>query len=175
MKMTRLLIAMLLVVSASVSQAADLPVLIVTESGYRWMIADANGMPVLYEFSQVIVLGKPSGKPGPGPVPDAEVTKQVRDWVIDLKPEAMADLAAVKAAFLQTQEMTEGVDPKLTTIGEVEGVLSALLQQSITNKAAWGVFAGKVDALCVSLQKSGRIKTAADYGKVIAEIARALP
>ena len=36
------------------------PVLIITDGGYAWMIVGADGKPVLYEFSQVIVLGKPS-------------------------------------------------------------------------------------------------------------------
>lgn len=149
-----------------------LPVLIVTDNGYSWMIQDANGKPVVYEFAQVIVLGKPTTFPQPPTASTFGLEAPIRKLIVNLSPTSRLDLPAVLKGINDTVDMTKA--NRFKTTGEVEAVAAALMGAAIKDKAGWGPVAIAIDEALVKLQKDGKIKTVADYGQALSEIAKAL-
>ena len=168
----------LVILLCGVVHAADpaLPVLIVSESGYSWMIADSNGKPVLYEFSQVIVLGKPTVVTPKTPPTfsfiDPSLVLTLRGLMAALSASGRADLPDVVKGVKDTSDMA--IAGKFKTLGEVEAVASALLRAAIKDKAAWAPIATAIDESLVKMQADGRIVTPADYGKALADLVKVL-
>ena len=168
----KLLPLLLIAMSVQVSSAAPPElVLIVTDKGYAWMTQDENGEVAVFKFSQVIVLGKPSG-PLPQPTPGFGLEAPIRKLVAGLSESGKADLPAVRKGITDTAGMIAA--DKLKTLGEVEAVTSALLKAAIKDKVSWAPIAIAIDEALVKLQADKRIVTPADYGKALAEIARAM-
>lgn len=165
-------------ICGAVAHAADpaLPVLIISEKGYAWMISDSNGKPVLYEFSQVIVLGKP-GTVTPQVPPtfsflEPSLVLKLDGFMTGLSATGRADLPAVVHGVKDTSDMA--IAGKFKTLGEVEAVAAALLRAAIKDKAAWAPIATAIDEALVKLQADGKIVTPADYGKALADLAKVL-
>lgn len=154
--------------------AADrvLPILLVSDSGYSWMIQDEDGTPVVYKFSQVVVLGKPTGPGVPPSTPEFGLTAQATTWLTAVTDKS--EVAVVKKALTDVVTMIS-VKGKLKTTGEVEAVTGALLVNSIKNKAVWGSFAGSLNQAMIQLQNDKRIVTPDDYGRAISEVLKAFP
>ena len=171
----RLPLILLFLLSSVISAAEpSLPILIISDNGYAWMIQDSNGKPVLYEFSQVIVLGKP-GTPVPTPVPPTStfgLEAPIRKLIASLSPTGRLDLPAVLKGITDTAAMAK--DGKFRTTGEVEAVAAALMKSAIKDRVSWQPIAIAIDEALVSLQKDGKIKSVSDYGLALSEIARAM-
>lgn len=148
-----------------------LPVLIITDKGYSWMIVGNDGKPTLYEFSQVIVLGKPTITP-PSGGSSFGLESAIKPLIANLPPSGKADLPAVLQGVKDTSDMA--IAGKFKTLGEVEAVAAALLRVAIKDKASWGPVALAIDDALVKLQKDGKIVTPTDYGKALAELVKAL-
>ncbi|CAB4176389.1 hypothetical protein UFOVP991_24 [uncultured Caudovirales phage] len=165
---------LLLWLCSSFSLAADpaLPILIVSDNGYAWMIQDSNGKPVIYEFAHVIVLGKPATLPQPPSTSVFGLEAPIRKLITGLSPTSRLDLPAVLKGVNDTVEMVKA--NRFKTTGEVEAVAAALIGAAIKDKVGWGPVAIAIDEALVKLQKDGKIKTVADYGLALSEIAKAL-
>lgn len=165
---------LLLLLFSSFSLAADpaLPVLIVSDNGYAWMIQDSNGKPVIYEFAQVIVIGKPTTFPQPPTTSVFGLEAPIRTLIAKLSPTSRLDLPAVLKGINDTVEMAR--NNRFKTTGEVEAVAAALMGAAIKDKAGWGPVAIAIDEALVKLQKDGKIKSVSDYGQALSEIAKAL-
>lgn len=137
------------------------------------MIQGDDGTPIVYKFSQVVVIGKPVGgvPVPPTTVPEFGLAPQVPTWLATVTDKA--DLPAIKAALQQT--VTSSASGKLKTLGEVEAVTGALLGNSIKNTAAWSKFGGSLNQALVQLQSDKKIVTPADYGRALNEVLKALP
>lgn len=170
---TTLTLCLMLVCSVISAAEPTLPVLIVSDNGYAWMIQDSNGKPVIYEFAQVIVIGKPTTFPPTPPVTSVfGLEAPIRKLIANLSPVSRDDLPAVLKGINDTVGMVKA--NRFKTTGEVEAVAAALMGAAIKDKAGWGPVAIAIDEALVKLQKDGKIKTVADYGQALSEIARAL-
>ena len=170
--MFRLCLCLCLLPFTILASEPPLPVLIVSDTGYTWMIQDAKGKPVIYEFSQVIVLGKSPTSPPVPPVSGFGLDAIIRKQVAELSPTGKMDLPGIIKGLNYTIEMIKANSFKTT--GEVEAVAAALMTAEIKDKADWKVLGTATDEALVKLQKSGKIKTVTDYGQALAEIAKAL-
>lgn len=162
----------LLCLSCSTFAAEQLPILIVSDSGYSWMIQGEDGTPIVYKFSQVVVIGKPTQPIPPTTNSEFGISTQVANWLATASDKS--DLIAIKNAL--TEVVTMASTPgKLKTLGEVEVVTGALLATSIKNKAAWAEFGKNLNQTLILLQANKKIQTPADYGRAINEVIKALP
>lgn len=162
---------------ASIASAAELPILIVSENGYAWMIQDETGKPVLYQFSQVIVLGKPSVKPKPIPDPvpsEFGLETQAKAWMLTVPDGARSNTAAIAKALTDNAALGKG--GQFSTIGEMEAALGVLLGATITDKPAWAGFGASLQASLSTLKSPtvAKIKTPADLGRALLEVARGM-
>lgn len=166
------LILFLLLLPGSLQAADQLPVLVISPTGYAWMIQGENG-PVLYKFSQVVILGQPTGgTPNDNAFGLVEKTKT---W-LDAVPNAAKSIAQVEAIAKAFEDVAEMVKSgKLQTLGSVEAATLALLEQTIQNKAAWSTFGSNLNKNLIELQTvSKKIVTPADYAKALLEVAKGL-
>ena len=145
-------------------------VLIISEKGYAFLSVDANGKAVLVEFSQVIVLGKPT-TPLP-PTAGYGLEAPIRKLINNLPTSARKDLDAVRKGIAETVAMTKA--DKFKTLGEVEAVAAALMQAAITDRTGWKEFAVAIDTALVKLQTDKVITTPRQYGEALNEIVKAL-
>jgi hypothetical protein len=162
-----------LLANSALSAEPVLPTLIISDSGYHWLIQGTDGSPLLYKFANVVVIGKPTqGVPAPPTASEFGLTPKVSTWLDSVSDKA--DLVAVKEAINQAATMASSPG-KLKTLGEVEAVAGALLSTAIKNKTAWGVFGSNLNKELVQLQTDKKITTPADYGRALLEISKALP
>lgn len=163
-----------LLLTASAYAEPVLPILIVSDSGYAWMIQGEDGLPIIYKFSQVVVIGKPTqGVPPVTPKPaEFGLAAQIPGWLSSVSDKS--DLPAIKKALTEVTTMSLSPE-KLKTLGEVEAVTGALLSSAISQKAVWGVFGANLNKALVQLQADKKIITPADYGRALTEVVKALP
>lgn len=161
---------------ATVSTAADLPILIVSDNGYAWMIQDADGKPVLYQFSQVIILGKPSKPPTQPPVvtPEFGLEAQARAWMVTVPAASWPNSTAIAKAITDAAAMAKA--GKFQTIGEMEAALGAMLTVAIRDKEAWSGFGASLQATLSTLKAPNvaKIKTPDDLARALIEVARGM-
>lgn len=168
------LFVLLLLFFPSYLFAADstLPVLIVSDNGtYFWMIQGGDGKPVIYEFSQVIRIGKTSA-PIPPVASEFGIDTPLRKLLAEMSASGKRDMEAVRKAITDTSTMA--ASGKFKTLGEVEAVASAMIVAAINDKESWRPVATFIDESLVKLQTSKKIATPADYGRALAEIAKAM-
>ena len=158
----------------SVLFAADpaLPVLIVSDNGYSWMIQDSNGKPVLYEFAQVIIIGKPTTVPQPPATTPYGLEEPIRKLVQKLSATSKLDLPAVRTGIADTALMAK--EGKFKQLGEVEAVAAALMKAAIKDKDGWKELAVAIDTSLVKLQRDGKITTPGQYANALYEIMNAM-
>lgn len=164
------------VMLASAAMAADLPILIVSDNGYAWMIQDTDGKPVLYQFSQVIVLGKPTKPPLPPVIVPSEfgLDAQAKAWMLTVPDGAKANATAIAKALTDSATMAKA--GKFNTIGEMEAALGAMLSAAITDKPAWAGFGASLQATLSTLKSANvaKIKTPDDLARALIEVARGM-
>lgn len=149
--------------------------LVVTEAGYYFVSVDETGKPFLYPVQQVLVVGKPTVTPPisqPPTTNPAGATALIKKLLVDLSPEAKADLPAVRKAIKDAADMAAA--GKFKSIAELEVVTTAFMSLAMKNRDQWGVFGPAVDAFLTKLQNEKIITTVAQYGLILAEIAKAM-
>lgn len=170
MKYLPLLLTLLCLSSPVFADSPQLPILIVSDSGYTWMIQGDDGTPQVYKFSQVIVIGKPVTVPTVPTASEFGLAEQTPTWLSAVPSTAKAEIPAIKKAFSDTAAMAG----TLKTTGEVEAVMKALLGSTIKDKTSWATFGIALNTELIALQKKSKIVTAADYGRALTEVAKSL-
>lgn len=169
----RSIIALLLLSFAC--QAADepnLPTLIVSDSGYSWMIQDANGNPVIYKFAQVIVLGKKQPPVVVTPPIQTEfgLEGQVKQWLLTVadsaKPNAKEIAKALKDA---AEEFTE-----YETLVEMETALGITIKSVIKEPKEWRSFGAALFASMETLKLTGKVTTPKDMSRALLEVVKGM-
>lgn len=175
--MSKLLTLSLLLVG-SILRAAEpqLPVLIISDNGYTWMIQDENGKPVLYEFSQVLVLGKPSTRPPTTPPIPSEfgLETQAKQWLLTIPASALVNRVEIAKALTDTAKAAS--EGKFNTLAEMESALGVALSVSIKDKPSWAGFGASLQAAYNTLKSPtiGKIKTPDDFGRALKEVVRGM-
>lgn len=175
-KMFRLVFLLVCISFSTIATAADLPILIVSDNGYAWMIQDADGKPVLYQFSQVIVLGKPTKPPLPPVIVPSEfgLDAQARAWMLTVPDGAKTNATAIAKTLTDSAAMAKA--GKFQTIGEMEAALGAMLSAAITDKPAWAGFGASLQATLSTLKAANvaKIKTPDDLARALIEVAKGM-
>lgn len=184
--MRTVIAAILLFVTSTSSLFAQdevLPVLIISDNGYAWMIQDSTGKPVMYQFSNVIVLGK-NGPKLPPVVTNPPVSTptefglvdQTKQWLGSVttdagKKHAAKIAAAIKAVADKSDEFKE--------LGEMEAALGISLKSVLSDaeiKADWKAFGSAMFAAITAfkLPTVGKIKTTKDMSRALLEVVKGL-
>lgn len=172
----RLLLALSLLSASAAAADPALPILLVSDGGYSWMILGEDGMPQIYRFSQVIVVGTPKVPPVvvTPPAVGFGLEAQARQWMLTVT----GAIARSQAGDIRkVLELVGNSAESYQTIGEMEAALGALLAATIRDRAAWSGFGASLQSALSTLKGPtvGKIKTPADLGKALLEVAKGMP
>jgi len=119
---------------------------------------------------------EPDPKPDPEPDPDPPagfgLAAKVPGWIKTVPDQHKSNAESI-AKVLESSGRA-AIAGTLKEIKEVESVTILGLQVTIKNKQAWNKFGSSLMTELDALQKSGKIKTVADYGEALVEVAGAL-
>lgn len=142
------------------------------------MIQDAEGKPVLYQFSSVVILGKPSVNPTPQPPiftpSEFNLETQVKQWLTTVNRTSIGNKGAIANALKESAEAAK--QGKFETLAEMETALGVVLSKVIENKAAWAGFGASLQS-AISVLKSpsvDKIKTPQDLGRALTEVVKGM-
>lgn len=175
--LSRLLLVLSLLSASAAAADPALPILLVSDGGYSWMILGEDGMPQIYRFSQVIVVGTPKVPPvvvTPPPAVGFGLEAQARQWMLTVTDAAAKGQAGDIRKLL---EIVGNSAASYQTIGEMEAALGALLTATIRDRAAWSGFGASLQSALSTLKGPtvGKIKSPADLGKALLEVAKGMP
>jgi hypothetical protein len=173
--LSRLLLILSLLSASAAAADPALPILLVSDGGYSWLIVGEDGMPQIYRFSQVIIVGTPKTPPVvvTPPATGFGLETQARQWMLTVTDPAKAQAADIRKLL----EIVGNSAASYQTIGEMEAAIGALLTATIRDRAAWSGFGASLQSALSTLKSPtvGKIKTPADLGKALLEVAKGMP
>ena len=152
--------------------AEEAAILIISDSGYAWMIQDSQGNPVLYKFSQVIVLGKKPPVIQPPVATEFGLEAQVKQWLLTVVESAIANKKEIAAGLKEVAEEAEADEYK--TIGEMEASLGVTIKSVIKEPKEWRAFGSALYASLETLKATGKVKTPKDMARALKEVVKGL-
>lgn len=150
----------------------QLPVLIITDKGYSWMIQGDDGTPIVYKFSQVIVLGKPDiSVPPVVPPTTGSVKERVTAWVSEIPVAKRTKLPAIITAL---NVIT--VAGKFTNLPEMEATIKTLLGIVLNDedRVIWEKFGANLNNLITEFKKAGKVTNPIELAALLLEVIKAL-
>lgn len=166
MKPIRRLITAVLLFALSVptALAAD-PVLVISGSGYYFLVQDSAGKPVLSPFADVVNL---EGQLPPPPPPGSNLTQLVQRLTSQVGDPTTA-YALAKVYELVREGVENGTINHSRAFEAVSAATDAVLsKQSATE--AWAPWRSAVGDELARLHRDGKLSTKADYVRVLGEI-----
>lgn len=147
---------------------------------YRVMLAvsNADGLAVAKWTVTVSAASPPPDVPDPPEEPDPPVvpslglTASVQGWLASVPAANLAEKAALRAALTSTGN--QAVAGKHSNLDAVKAAAGTAIKNSGIDLSAWKAFGQSMNAGFDGLIATGKIATAADYGRGLLEVAEGL-